>query len=320
MIRAAGKTDHMEREVQIAVHDGGFHADDCFAAASFLLLLDKKPVVAKIIRTRDEAALARADFVADVGGAHDPAANRFDHHQPGGAGKRPGGASYASFGLVWKKFGAEIAGGGEAAARIDRTLVAPIDAQDNGEDIYRPLSPSLRPYLLTDFFQALEPSWREDRTKIDAAFLEAVALARRVLEREIAAASAALAAAAAVASAYESAPDKRVLALDDDLPWAEAVSALPEPLFVVSPRVLEGRGEWEAHAVRSDPASFLNRKDFPASWAGKRGPELAAASGVADAVFCHRGLFMAVARTKEGALALSKKTLDLDVVPGGAPR
>jgi len=51
---------------------------------------------------------------------------------------------------------------------------------------------------------------------------------------------------------------------------------------------------------------------LPAEWAGLRDAELARVTGVADAVFCHRNRFMAVARTKEGAVALAKLALKTD--------
>ena len=65
-------------------------------------------------------------------------------------------------------------------------------------------------------------------------------------------------------------------------------------------------------AVRDNPHQFKNRKDLPAEWAGLRDAELARVTGVADAVFCHRNRFMAVARTKEGAVALAKLALKTD--------
>jgi len=58
--------------------------------------------------------------------------------------------------------------------------------------------------------------------------------------------------------------------------------------------------------ARDSIYSFENRKSFPESWAGKRGNELVLATGVSDAIFCHRGRFLTVAGSKEGALALAE--------------
>ena len=54
---------------------------------------------------------------------------------------------------------------------------------------------------------------------------------------------------------------------------------------------------------------FEDRMKLPAAWAGLRDEELAKVTGVPDAVFCHRALFLAVAKSKEGALALAKLAL-----------
>ena len=77
--------------------------------------------------------LAGADMRVDVGRRSDPATGDFDHHQKGGAGERPNGIRYASFGLVWRQLGAQLGGGDEAAAAIDERLVQGVDANDTGQ-------------------------------------------------------------------------------------------------------------------------------------------------------------------------------------------
>ena len=78
----------------------------------------------EIVRTRDASALAAADARVDVGGKSDPATGDFDHHQRGGAGERPNGVRYASFGLVWKHYGAQLAGRARGG-RVDRRAPRP---------------------------------------------------------------------------------------------------------------------------------------------------------------------------------------------------
>ena len=63
-------------------------------------------------------------------------------------------------------------------------------------------------------------------------------------------------------------------------------------------------------ALRLGPSAFATRIKFPESWAGKRDKDLAEVSGVSDSVFCHNGRFLAVAKSKEGALALAKLALE----------
>lgn len=292
--------------IVIATHDGMFHSDDCFSVAALLKVLEKNPAPANVVRTRDPKMLAAADFVVDVGGVYDEEKNRFDHHQEGGAGQRASTIPYASFGLVWQKFGADIAGSKEVAAIVDHSLVSPVDAHDTGIDIYKKVFPDTKPYMINNFVHNLRPTWREDAKSVDARFLEAVAFARKVLEREITHAIASLAAKSFVLEAYQRAEDKRIIILDAYYPHEETLALFPEPLFAVSPRP---DGKWNVRTLRDDVSLFKNRRDLPEAWAGKRDAEFAAITGVPDALFCHNGRFMAVAKSKEGAIALTQKAL-----------
>src|SRR3989338_8586955 len=110
-----------------------------------------------------------------------------------------------------------------------------------------------------------------------------------------------------VVSIYKNTQDKRIIVLDKKYPFEYTLHNFPEPLFVVYPRENdEGGDTWGVKSVREDPKTFKNRKNFPKSWAGLRDEDLEKASGVLDAVFCHSGLFMAVAKSKEGAIKLAK--------------
>ena len=117
----------------LVTHNGAFHADDLFATAILFILYNGK---AKIIRSRDLEIIKSADIVYDVGGEYD-GHRLFDHHQKGGAGARPNGIPYSSFGLIWRAYGEKICGDKEVAEFIDEKIVQPIDAVDNGVDIAR---------------------------------------------------------------------------------------------------------------------------------------------------------------------------------------
>lgn len=76
----------------IAVHDGPFQADEVFAVALLIMYYPgfdlykawvdgAKDWPFKIVRTRDEAIIDKADIVCDVGGVYSPTTLRFDHHQ-----------------------------------------------------------------------------------------------------------------------------------------------------------------------------------------------------------------------------------------------
>jgi uncharacterized UPF0160 family protein len=290
--------------MQVVTHPGNFHADDVFALAA--LGLAAGPL--EILRTRDEEAIAAADARVDVGGRSDPATGDFDHHQKGGAGERPNGIRYASFGLVWRHHGAQLAGGPEAAAAIDERLVQGVDANDTGQTITEPLVDGIRPMTVSGIVAALNPAWDEELTQAeeDARFEQAVALATGILEREIAGAAAFQRAHRLVRDAIGRAGDPRVIELERNMPWHDAVvTAAPEALYVMYPK----SDGWGLQAVPRVLGEFGNRKDLPAEWAGRSGADLAAVTGVDDALFCHAARFYASAQSREGITALAQRAL-----------
>src|SRR3989344_9051877 len=170
---------------KLITHNGNFHSDDIFACATFSLVLERAKESFEVVRTRDEELIKKGDYVFDVGSVYNPEQNRFDHHQPGGAGKRPNGVEYSSFGLLWKKFGEELSGSRQAAALVDRKLVSPIDAADNGLNLVESIH-EVKPYFIQHAFKAFRPSWKEtNEEKILEAFLLCVDSAREILLREI---------------------------------------------------------------------------------------------------------------------------------------
>lgn len=291
---------------KIITHSGNFHADEVFACA-VLSILNNGGV--EIVRSRDEDVWATGDYVVDVGGIYDTETKRFDHHQIGGAGVRQNGTPYSSFGLVWKEYGEKISGSQYVARIIDERLAQPVDAGDNGFETFG-VRGEVAPYILQDVVSAFRPGWNEARTE-DEGFFEAVSFAEKILSREIARAKTEEEGKKHAEEAYVKAEDKRIIILDDHYPWYEALGTKPEPLFVVKPDRGD-MGKWKIETVRSDVHSFKNRKNLPGAWAGKTGAELAEASGVSDALFCHNKLFIAVAGSKEGALKLARIAADAE--------
>lgn len=289
--------------LRVGTHSGSFHADEVFALATLRLLRGELTVV----RTRDAAELARCDLRVDVGRRHDPATGDFDHHQ-GGVGERPNGIRFASFGLVWNAYGEELCGDAAVAAEVEAELVAPIDAGDNGQELGDPRFAGVRPFHLGRVVGGFNPPWdatdgpRRERQGFD----EALDLAEGVLRRELEAAQARARAAGHVRDAVARAEDPRLIELDRGMPWRDVVIAdAPDALYVLYPRTRD----YGLQAVPLSPATFENRRDLPEAWAGLEGEELAAVTGVPDAVFCHVARFMAVAGSREGALALARQAL-----------
>lgn len=292
------------RKPLIVTHDSHFHPDDVCAVATLHILLKGKY---RLIRTRDQKAFDDADYVVDVGGVHDASRQRFDHHQKGGAGLRPNGIPYAAFGLVWKEYGAMLVGSDEGALKIDEDIVTPGDARDNGFEIIDSRVENVKPYEFSDSLFALNPSWNEPQD-FDGQFRKAVALAVPMLERAIQRTVASEKGKIFTEKAYQNAEDKRIIELDGEYPWRDVLMSHPEPVFMLK-ATPEG-GTWGAKGVPVQKHSYTLRKDFPAEWAGLADAELARVSGVPDAVFCHNKRFLAVAKSREGALALARKALE----------
>jgi uncharacterized UPF0160 family protein len=291
--------------MKVATHPGNFHADDVFAIAVLGLATDG-PL--EIVRTRDEAVQVAADARVDVGGRSDPATGDFDHHQKGGAGERDNGIRYASFGLVWRAYGELLTGDAEGAASIDERLVQGVDANDTGQTITRSLVEGVRPMTVSGVIAAMNPAWDESLTpeEEDARFAEAVAVATRIIQDELAGSAAFRRAHQLVHDAIGRAGDPRIIELDRNMPWREAVvTTAPEALFVLYPKT-DG---WGLQAVPKALGAFDNRRDLPAAWAGLSGDELVAASGVEGAVFCHAARFYASAQSREGINALAALAL-----------
>jgi len=286
--------------MKIVTHNGRFHADDVFAAATILTLHPR----AILTRTRDEATIKAADVVFDVGGTYDVTTLRFDHHQIGGAGKRSNDIPYAAFGLVWKHWGEEVSGNKMIAEAVDKKLVQAIDAMDNGIDLSDAKIPELFPYTFQTITGSFGPTWKEDSENSDTSFIELVHFAQKILQREIIQARDFLEAEKFVKAAYDTAENKKIIVLDANYPWQSILTLFSEPLYVVRQNVQTN--DWKVEAVPVKIMNFENRKKLPESWAGKRDQELAAITGVADAHFCHNARFLAVARSKEGALKLAQ--------------
>ncbi len=289
--------------MNIVTHSGSFHTDDIFAVATLLL----KYPEAEVIRSRDKNLIAGADIVVDVGLVHDPDRKQFDHHQAGGAGTRPNGIPYASFGLVWKEYGVELAGNKEAADLLDEKLVMSIDAPDNGISVYEQVFENVRPYTISDFLYSYLKNETHDDEELYKIFMNLVNIARELLIREIGKVRERVEGMKKVEVIFESAPNKQIIVLEDSLPWEPVLVGKPEPIYVVYKR---REGNWGAKGVPQTIKGFERKKLFPESWSALDGNSLKEVTGVEDAVFCHRGRFLCVAESKEGAVKLAELALN----------
>lgn len=289
--------------MKLVTHSGSFHLDDLFAVATIKTLYPNL----EIIRSRSKEDFDNADFVVDVGDIDNTEQNRFDHHQPGGAGVRENGVPYASFGLVWKKFGTLVSGEDRIADLVDKKMVQPIDAADNGYNMYRETKKGLSPYLLDNAFKALSPTWRDEET-VDDTFSKLLPLAQEILKREIKKAQYFFEDTEIVKETYKQTKDKRIIVLEHPMAWKSVISRKKEPLYLIHPNQITG--EWIVACVRKTPGSHENRKLLPQTWAGKRGEELEKATGVKGSESCHNKRFIATAWTREAAMELARLAVE----------
>ena len=281
----------------IVTHSGAFHADDVFAVATLQLVFGVEEVT--VVRSRDEGVMTAADIVVDVGGIYDVATQRFDHHQIG-APVRANGIPYAAFGLVWQTYGEQVGGLLAVATALEKKIVLAVDADDNGITLTDVRDSDIPPFELAQVIRSFVPERGSD-ANIDEAFLEAVVFARGLLSRLIVKKTASLAMEAVVAANYAAAVDKRVLVFTESVA-AGACIDYPDVMVVVMPDNPAINQNWLASTVRVAHDTFDARACFPEAWRGLRDAELVAASGIPDAVFCHKAGFMFVAGSKEGAM------------------
>ena len=314
----------------IATHSGTFHADDVFGVGVLMGVFPSHT----LLRTRDKALIATADFVVDVGGTWDAASGRFDHHQRGFEGARPPrlvdgaivpGVGYASAGLVWSAFGTayvqawaqthghslDEAAVASVVQTIDHSLVQYLDIVDTGQG---DVAPGI--FGLSSLVAQLNTHWLEEQgldlaakaQLLETRFREAIAITRKFLDHAISKKVAQIRAMDIVRQAPRLLGGKLLHLREGGMPWTRVVvDEMPEVMFVIYPD--SDGNQYQIKTVPAEVGSFDTRMDLPASWAGLRDQELAAVTGVADSVFCHLNLFIGGARSFEGAVKLAELAL-----------
>jgi len=297
----------------VVTHSSRFHADDVCAVALLQIVFGENEM--NIIRTRDSSIIEKADVVVDVGGVYNPALFRFDHHQKTFTEARDNGIPFASFGLVWREYGEQLCGSKKAADILDAKIVQAIDAGDNGVQTYKSIYDDVNPYTLSAMISAYMPTWKEE-SSYDTAFLDAVAVVKKSLTREIVRVQDSLEAQAIIIERYIAAGNKKIVIFNKEDDFGDgdiqfALEQYEEPLIHV--RYRHSDDSWSAKCVRGGEGVFSNRLDFPKEWAALEHEELQNVTGVPDAIFCHRGRFLCVAKSFEGALKLAESAIETDV-------
>lgn len=272
-----------------ATHNGNFHADEVTACA--LLLCTETIDLDKIVRTRELAILDTAEFVVDVGGIYSARDRRFDHHQIQYTG------SLSSAGMVLRYLRDVGKFTPEQFHALDEHLVQGVDDHDNGR------APHMRgvctfSHIISNFAPI---NHLADAQELSTKFFDALELAcghiQRLLQRQKLVSQSRDLVRQAMASG------KHYLVLDQSIPWIEnffSLSGQRHPAcFVIMPS-----GEhWKLRGIpRFADQKMDLRLPLPLQWAGRMNADLQEVSGIPGALFCHKGRFISVWKTKQDAV------------------
>lgn len=287
----------MIRPRSFGTHDGSFHADEVTACA--LLLLFDRIDMEEIVRSRDQEQLSSCEYVCDVGGVYDPKVKRFDHHQSDYKG------SLSSAGMILKYLKEQKVIDEKLYHYFNRSLVMGVDAIDNGK-----AAPMVGHCSFSSLIANFVPVRHDSHAKdFNAAFFEALNFCLGHLKRLL-------------AKYYyiQECRDKiqevmkkkeKIMVFEESMPWIESFFELGGDKHPAEFIIMPTGDQWK---LRGIPPSYDKRMQvrvpMPQEWAGLIDDELKEKTGIPGAVFCHKGRFISVWKTKDDAfeaLELIKK-------------
>lgn len=265
-------------------HGGIFHADDVFATA-LLLILNPKIEITRGFQVPEDFD----GIVYDIG------FGEFDHHQQERR-VRENGILYAAFGLLWEAFGTEILEK-EDAEKFDRDFIQPLDDSDN----------TGRANMLALIIADFNPTWKEKEKNSDQSFMEAVDMAKQILNRRFSQILTEREANQTVTEEIKKANgngNRNILILKQALPWKKAVIG-SDIIYTIYPSL---RGCFNIQAVPDENGELL--RPFSEKWRGKTAAELETITGVKGVQFCHMSGFLCAADTLEAAVRIAEIALE----------
>lgn len=282
----------------VGTHDGTFHADEVTACAllEFFNLIDHD----KIKRTRSMDDLKLCEYVCDVGGIYDSSQKRFDHHQAEYKGP------LSSAGMILEYLRSTGVIKQKEFDFINNSLVRGVDAHDNGKD---PQIPGFCTFsqVVSNFTPIQYDAPPEMQ---DAAFLDAESFAvghiRRLWQRyqynhscrEI------------VASAMAEYRD--CLIFEKAIPWMDAFFELDGDRHPARFVIMPSGKCWKLRGIPPTSDDKMKvRQPLPEDWAGHLDEDLQKITGIQGALFCHKGRFISVWKTKEDAMLALDKVLNV---------
>lgn len=270
-------------------HDGSFHADE--ATACSLLLLYGRIDRDKVIRTRDPNLLAICEYVCDVGGIYDPIHKRFDHHQA----EYQGPMSSAGMVLLYLRDHAYI--DPLFYEHLNKSLILGVDAHDNGVAKIEPGTCSFS-QVVSNF---LPIEYEASPEEMNAAFFRAVDFIVGHLDRfHLRHLYINNCRSAVQAKMKETG---YALIFEEPIPWIENFFDMGGELHPAQFVIMPAGPHWKLRGIPPSLSERMKvRRPLPEKWAGLHEEELQRASGIDGAVFCHKGRFISIWKTKEDAL------------------
>lgn len=276
--------------IVVGTHDGCWHADDLLAIA---ILMEAMPALhINVIRSRDPFMLKKADIVLDVGHGE------FDHHQVDSK-RYPNGIPYAACGLVLDAVETDRS----MLNMLNNDLIYAVSARDNG--YYDPHLGRFCAQSKLDWVGAFYPTWQEKVLMEDgdlvSSFYDVLDTVRKIYRRVRANCKARIEADRILPTCSTFLNGKFIELPCGGIPWTSYGYEHKEVLGVV--HMDDSKSYWVVRVARDCPDGFYNRVSFPVEWGGLEQDELASASGIKDALFCHSALFMATFKTRNAANA-----------------
>lgn len=282
-----------KRKVDLIVHDGKFHSDDVLCVAIIAIwngLKNKnKTTTLRVLRTRNESLFSKAKIVADVGDG------QYDHHQKNVA-EFTEGVPHCAATLLARDTGLL------RACSPLKNILAAVAAKDNG------ITPPEWSRPLFDFLITFNPPWYYSKEEKETNFINAVNSALNILKNIIISAETWRRADDILEEIQVYNFDREIINIHSNLPgWQNYMIPTKTKLVVF----MEDDESWIVQSVPICRGSFEVKIKTPQEWRCLRNLELETASGIKDAVFCHKDGFLSVWKTKEAAFKAAEKILSL---------
>lgn len=321
---------------RIGTHSGIFHCDE--ALACFMLKKLPEYSSAEIVRTRDDKTLESCDIVVDVGGVYDPSRHKYDHHQRefthtmnSLVPSRPWKIKLSSAGLIYHHFGERVLEnilGPPQESELLKNLynycyenfIQEVDGIDNGVPMYDG-EPRYRINTnLSARVGHLNPAWNAEKTAdTDQLFSSAMDLVgNEFIDRINYFVKSFWPARKIVIDALENRfkvhKSGEIIELSTSCPWKEHLINLEEEYDVKDVLkfvIFSTENDWRVQGIPIAPNSFICRTFLHEKWQGLRDKELSKVADIADCIFVHATGFIGGNKTREGALAMAVKSLEL---------